>query len=138
MSEAVNKNRKRFGVMTFADIRHYALPLPAYLSILHRIGGVFIFVLLPFLIYLLDKSLVSELSFKELTGFTSGWFVKLIILGLSWSYLHHFCAGIRHMFMDFHVGLDKSAARKSTVIVFIVSLVLTAGVAWKLFGASNG
>lgn len=136
--EAVNKNRKRFGVMTFADIRHYRLPMPAYLSILHRIGGVFLFVSLPFLLYLLDKSLASEISFAELQGLASGWCVKLIILVLSWAYLHHFCAGIRHMFMDFHVGLDKPVARKTTVVVFIISLLLTIGVAVKLFGASHG
>lgn len=138
MSEAVKKNRRQFGVMTFADIAHYRMPVNAYVSIFHRISGVILFIFLPFILFILDKSLMSEISFNELKGFVSHWFVKLIILGLSWAYLHHFCAGLRHMLMDFHVGLDKSAARKTSITVFVISLLLTAGVAWKLFGASNG
>ncbi len=93
------------------------------------------FLLLPFLLYLLDQSLLSEDTFAYLKGFTEGWFVKLIILALSWAYLHHFCAGIRHLVMDVHVGLDKDSARKSAAGVFVVSLPLAALVALKLFGA---
>ncbi|RJG05865.1 succinate dehydrogenase, cytochrome b556 subunit [Noviherbaspirillum cavernae] len=135
MSEAVNKNRRQFGVMRFADVMHYRLPLAGYISILHRVSGALMFFLLPFVLYLLDKSLTSEISFEYLKGFTSHWFAKLLILALVWSYLHHFCAGIRHLFMDFHVGVDKDSARKSSVAVFAVSLPLTALVALKLFGA---
>lgn len=135
MSEAVKKNRRQFGVMRFADVMHYRLPLAGYVSILHRVSGMLIFLLLPFILYLLDKSLTSEISFEYLKGFTSHWFVKLIILALAWSYLHHFCAGIRHLFMDVHMGLDKDSARKTSVGVFAVSLPLTLLVALKLFGA---
>jgi succinate dehydrogenase / fumarate reductase, cytochrome b subunit len=135
MSEAVKKNRQKFGPMRFADIAHYRLPLAAYLSILHRISGAMMFVLLPFVLYLLDKSLTSEISFEYLKGFTSGWFVKLLILALVWGYLHHFFAGIRHLLMDFHVGVDKESGRKSSIIVFVISLVPTALIALKLFGA---
>lgn len=135
MSEAVKKNRRQFGVMRFADTVHYRLPLAGYVSILHRVSGMLIFLLLPFILYLLDKSLTSEISFEYLKGFTSHWFVKLIILALAWSYLHHFCAGIRHLLMDVHMGLDKDSARKTSVGVFAVSLPLTLLVALKLFGA---
>jgi succinate dehydrogenase / fumarate reductase cytochrome b subunit len=61
--------------------------------------------------------------------------VKLVILALAWAYLHHFCAGIRHLLMDVHLGLDKDSARKSSVAVFAVSLPLAALVGLKLFGA---
>lgn len=135
MSEAVKKNRQKFGVMRFADVMHYRLPLAGYVSIFHRLSGILMFVLLPFVLYLLDKSLTSEISFEYFKGFTSHWFVKLLILSLVWAYLHHFCAGIRHLMMDVHVGLDKASARKSSVAVFAVSLPLTALVALKLFGA---
>lgn len=135
MSEAVKKNRRQFGVMRFADAVHYRLPLAGYVSILHRVSGMLIFLLLPFILYLLDKSLTSEISFEYLKGFTSHWFVKLIILALTWSYLHHFCAGIRHLLMDVHMGLDKDSARKTSIGVFAVSLPLTLLVALKLFGA---
>ncbi|SNS58454.1 succinate dehydrogenase subunit C [Noviherbaspirillum humi] len=135
MAEAIQKSRKRHGVMTFADIAHYKLPLAAYLSILHRISGALMFFLLPFVLYLLDKSLTSEISFEYMKGFTSGWFVKLVILALSWAYLHHFCAGFRHLSQDFHIGLDKQTIGKTSILVFAVSLTLTALVALKLFGA---
>ncbi len=143
MSEAINKPRRQtsgrqIGAMTFAQIRHYRLPIAAYVSIFHRISGAFLFFFLPFMLYLLDKSLMSEYSFEYLKGFASHWFVKLIILGLAWGYLHHFCAGLRHMQLDFHIGLDKTTARKTSIAVFVVSLLLTAGIAWKLFGATNG
>lgn len=135
MSEAVEKNRQKFGVMRFADVMHYRLPLAGYVSIFHRVSGALMFFLLPFILYLLEQSLTSEISFEYFKGVTSHWFAKLVILALAWSYLHHFCAGIRHLLMDVHMGLDKDSARKSAVGVFAVSLPLTALVALKLFGA---
>lgn len=135
MSEAVKKNRQKFGVMTFADIMHYRLPLAAYLSILHRASGALLFALLPFVLYLLDLSLTSEISFEHLKGVVSTPQAKVVILILVWGYLHHFFAGIRHLFMDFHVCLDKESGRKTSIASFVVSLVPTALVALKLFGA---
>jgi succinate dehydrogenase / fumarate reductase, cytochrome b subunit len=134
MSEALKKSRRQFNVMTFSQVGNYRLPLAAYVSILHRVSGAAMFLLLPFVLYLLDKSLTSEISFDYLRGFTSNWFVKLVILGLVWSYLHHFAAGVRHLFMDLHVGVDKDSGRKTSIAVFAVSLPLTLLVALKLFG----
>lgn len=138
MSEAINgvviKERPEFRNIHLTDIARYRMPLAGFVSILHRISGVLIFLLLPFILYLLNSSLTSEISFDYFKGFTSGWFVKLIVLALSWAYLHHFCAGIRHLIMDTHVGLDKDSARKSAVSVLVVSLFLAALVALKLFG----
>ncbi|HJV52305.1 MAG TPA: succinate dehydrogenase, cytochrome b556 subunit [Noviherbaspirillum sp.] len=134
MSEAVKKSRRQFNVMSFAQTVHYRLPLAGIVSILHRISGLLIFLLLPFILYLLDKSLTSEISFEYFKGYVSHPLVKLAILALSWAYLHHFCAGVRHLVMDLHLGLDKDSARKSSVVVFAVSLPLAALVALKLFG----
>jgi succinate dehydrogenase / fumarate reductase cytochrome b subunit len=135
MSEAVKKNRRQYGVMSFAQTVHYRLPLAGFVSILHRASGMLMFLLLPFVLYLLDKSLTSEISFEYFKGFTSHWFVKLVILALVWAYLHHVGAGIRHLLMDVHVGVDKDSGRKSAVAVFVFSLTLTLLVALKLFGA---
>ncbi|NEX62497.1 succinate dehydrogenase, cytochrome b556 subunit [Noviherbaspirillum galbum] len=134
MSEAVKKPRRQFNVMTFSQVGNYRLPLPAYVSILHRVSGAAMFFLLPFTLYLLDKSLTSEISFDALRGFTANWFVKLVILGLVWSYLHHFCAGVRHLFLDMHMGMDKVSGKQTSAAVFAVSLPLTLLVALKLFG----
>jgi succinate dehydrogenase / fumarate reductase cytochrome b subunit len=135
MPEAVDKNRPKFGVMRYRDILHVRMPVPAYVSILHRASGILLFVALPFILYLLEQSLTSELSFEYFQDLTSHWFVKLVILALAWGYLHHFCAGFRHMQMDFDIGLDLPTARKTSTAVFVVSLLLTALVGLKLFGA---
>ncbi|NKI69701.1 succinate dehydrogenase, cytochrome b556 subunit [Collimonas pratensis] len=135
MSEAAKPNRPQFRNINIAQIVGYRLPLAGIISILHRISGLLMFLLLPFILFMLDKSLVSESSFDYFKGFTSGWFVKLVILALSWAYLHHFCAGIRHLVMDNHIGLSKESARKSAASVLIISLPLALIVALKLFGA---
>lgn len=135
MSEVVRK-KQRFGVMRLSDavFGGYRLPLAGFVSILHRVSGMLMFALLPFILYLLDSSLTSETSFVALQKLSTGVFVKLVILALTWAYLHHFSAGIRHLLMDLHIGLDKDSARQSAVAVLCVSLALTLAVALKLFG----
>lgn len=133
MSEVI-KNKKRFGVMRLTDALGYRLPLAGFVSILHRASGMLMFILLPFALYLLEQSLQSEVSFAMLHFFASSIFVKLVLLALVWAYLHHFSAGIRHLFMDFHIGVDKDSGRRSAVAVLTVSLSLTVLVALKLFG----
>jgi succinate dehydrogenase / fumarate reductase cytochrome b subunit len=120
--------------MSFAQAVHYRLPLAGVVSILHRLSGLMMFFLLPFVLYLLDKSLTSEISFAVFRSFTSNWFVKLVILALCWAYLHHVMAGIRHLLMDVHVGVDKDSGRKTAVTVFAISLPLAALIGLKLFG----
>jgi succinate dehydrogenase / fumarate reductase cytochrome b subunit len=101
------------------------LPLPGVASILHRVSGVGLFLMLPLLIWLLDLSLRSPDSFQTLQTVAANPLVKLVLVGLLWAFLHHFCMGIRILLIDIHVGVDKAAARASTVAVFVVSLVLT-------------
>jgi len=106
------------------------LPLPGLLSIFHRVSGLALFLGLFWLLYLLEASLASPESyakFKQLTGHPLS---KLVLLGFLWAFLHHFCAGIRFLLLDLHVGANLDAARRSSFVVFAVSLVLTA-----LFGA---
>lgn len=133
MSEVV-KNKKRYGVMRLTDALGYRLPLAGFVSILHRASGLLMFLLLPFVLYLLEQSLQSEVSFAMMHIFAASIIVKLVLLALVWAYLHHFSAGVRHLFMDFHVGVDKDSGRRSAVAVLLISLGLTALVALKLFG----
>jgi succinate dehydrogenase / fumarate reductase, cytochrome b subunit len=135
MSEAIKKQRAEFKNIHVTQIVRYRMPLSAMVSIMHRISGALIFLLLPFILYLFEKSLFSEIAFEHFKGIVSHWFVKLILLGLAWAYLHHFCAGIRHLLMDLHIGLSKDGARKSAIGIYAISLPLTALVALKLFGA---
>lgn len=138
MSEAVRetpkKERPEFRNIHVTELSNYRMPLASIVSILHRISGFMMFGLLPFVLYLLEQSLRSEISFAYYQGIVSYPLVKLIILALVWAYMHHFCAGVRHLVMDAHIGLDKDSARKSSAGVLIVSLTLTVVVALKLFG----
>jgi succinate dehydrogenase / fumarate reductase cytochrome b subunit len=128
-------SQKRFTNINIAQIIRYRLPAAGMVSILHRVSGAMMFLLLPFILYLFDLSITSEISFAYLQGFASHWFVKLMILAISWGYLHHFCGGIRHLIMDAHIGLTKEGSRNSARVVFVVSLPLTLLVAFKLYGA---
>lgn len=107
------------------DLMTIRLPLPGILSIIHRISGAAIFLLLPVLLWLLDQSLSSQESFAVFAGVVANPLVKLVLLGLVWLYLHHFCAGIRYLLLDLHKGVDIESARLSTKIVFAVSIALT-------------
>ena len=107
------------------DLMTIRLPLPGILSIIHRISGATIFLLLPVLLWLLDQSLASPESFSVFSGIVANPLVRIILLGLIWMYLHHFCAGIRYLFLDMHKGVDIESARRSTKAVFAVSIALT-------------
>jgi succinate dehydrogenase / fumarate reductase cytochrome b subunit len=138
MSEAVReapkKQRPQFRNIHVTQLMNYRLPVAGFVSILHRISGFLMFLALPFVLYLLQLSILSEDTFKYFAGIASHPLVKLIILALAWSYFQHFCAGVRHLFMDLHMGIDKDSARTSGTAVLAVSLILTFITALKLFG----
>ncbi|AOK55833.1 succinate dehydrogenase, cytochrome b556 subunit [Burkholderia stagnalis] len=137
MTDAVRKPRPEYRNIGFGDITmKYRMPLAAILSILHRVSGALLFLFLPFLLFLFDQSLTSELSFEGFKFFLSNIVVKLIVLALSWAFFHHFCAGIRHLLMDVnHDAVTKESGKKTAVVVFVVSIALTIAMALKLFGA---
>ena len=135
MSEAVRKERREFRNIHVTQILRYRMPLAAIVSILHRISGVLIFLLLPFLLYLFDLSLTSETSFDTFRDVLSHGLVKLVLLALIWAYLHHFCAGIRHLLLDVHIAGSKEGGRKTAATTLVISLLLTLVIGLKLFGA---
>jgi succinate dehydrogenase / fumarate reductase cytochrome b subunit len=136
MAEAVKKPRPEYRNIGIGQIlTAYRLPLAGRVSILHRVSGALLFLFLPFLLYLFDQSLTSELSFEVFQAFFSNVIVKLVTLVLAWAFLFHFCAGLRHLVMDLHHAVSKEGGRQSSIVVFVVSSVLTIAVALKLFGA---
>jgi succinate dehydrogenase / fumarate reductase, cytochrome b subunit len=145
MSDAVPLKKKRpefRNINAFTDLTTYRLPLAGWVSILHRISGALMFVLLPFIIWMFDKSLSSEFSYAKFTalfragaGGVPGWFYKLIALALIWAFLHHFIAGVRHLIMDGWHKVDKEFSKSSAIVTLALSAVLTIAVALKLFGA---
>ncbi len=109
------------------------LPLPGIVSILHRVSGAGLFLMLPVLLSLFGNSVGSPESYAAYKAVVGNILVKLLLLGLLWAYLHHFCAGIRFLLLDMHVGIEKEAARSSSRIVLIVSLILTVIIGAKLW-----
>lgn len=115
------------------DLLRISLPLPAKVSILHRVSGALLFLALPVLIFQLDQSLDSAEGFADAAAFFASPLVKLVVLALVWSYAHHFCAGIRYLLLDLHIGLDRIPANRSATIVMVASLILTALVGVQLW-----
>jgi len=135
MSNVAQKPRPVYRNIHVTQILRYRLPLAGQLSILHRVSGALLFLTLPvILLPLFDLSIRSEIGFEEMKGLVSSPLVKIVLLGLIWSYMHHFCAGIRYLILDLHIGTDKDSARKSAAISFGISLTLTAIFGLKLFG----
>lgn len=142
MTQTTNPaSRPRPGTMHLPDALRYRMPLAALVSILHRASGALIFVLLPFVIWMFDTSVSTEGSYERFSNaFVAGigWvpapIVKLVVLALIWAYLHHVLAGLRHMWMDVSHHMSKEQGRHTAVATLAVSLVLTAGLAGKLFG----
>jgi succinate dehydrogenase / fumarate reductase cytochrome b subunit len=139
MAELAGKSgpraRPQYRNIHVSQILQYRLPLAGVVSILHRISGALMFLVgIPFILYLFQQSLTSEISYESYRGLVSHWFAKLVLLALIWAYLHHLCAGIRYLVLDVHVGLEKEQARTSAAVVLGVSLALTFVVALKLFG----
>ncbi|WP_313953810.1 succinate dehydrogenase, cytochrome b556 subunit [Accumulibacter sp.] len=107
------------------DLPSIRLPLPGILSILHRVSGAALFLLLPFLLWLFQSSLTSPETFTSFQQVVGHPLSKIVLLGLIWFYMHHFCAGIRYLLLDLHKGIDLESARLSSKIVFAVSIALT-------------
>ena len=107
------------------DLTTIRLPLPGKVSILHRVSGVGLFLFLPVLLWFFSASLTSAETFATFRSVFASLPAKVVLAGLLWAFVHHFCAGIRFLLLDLHVGIEKEAARKSAAVVFAVSIPLT-------------
>jgi len=120
----------------YLALHQIRLPLAGYASILHRVSGAGLFLMLPPLIWLLQLSLGSDAgSAAMFNAVTGNLLVKLILLGLLWAFLHHFCMGIRILLLDIQIGVEKQQAHASAVAVMVVSLALTLILGLRLLGA---
>ena len=84
------------------------------------------FLLMPLVLWVWQESIASQQRFDQLKAVAGHWVVKLVFIGLLWAYLHHLCAGIRHLALDLHIAEELPAARATSWAVLIVSLGLTA------------
>ena len=141
MTEAARKRPEFRNINALSDLPNYRLPAAGWVSILHRVSGAVMFLLMPFIIWMFDSSITSEISFAKFAaafnvglGFIPGWFMKLVALAIIWAYLHHFIAGLRHLYMDTFHAVTKEFGKSSAVATLVLSLGLTAVLAAKLFG----
>ena len=146
MTELANSTRpprREFrNINAFTDLPTYRLPPAGIVSILHRVSGAMMFLLLPFIIWMFDSSVSSEISFAKFKaafnsglGFLPGWFLKLVALALIWAYLHHFISGLRHLWMDVsHAAVSKEFGHSSALVTLVLSVLLTLALGAKLFG----
>ena len=142
MTELAKKRPEFRNINAFKDLTTYRMTPAAWVSILHRASGAILFLLLPLVIWLFDTSVSSEYSFARFKfafgaglGFVPGWFLKLVVLGIIWGYLHHMIAGMRHLWMDIsHEAVNKQFGKTSALFTLVVSISLTLVLGAKLFG----
>ena len=141
MTQLAKKRPEFRNINALTDLPSYRLPAAGIVSILHRISGLIMFLLLPLIVWMFDTSVSSEISFAKFSaafnvglGFVPAVLVKVVVLGLIWAYLHHLIAGVRHVYMDVCHAVSKEFGKSSAVVTLVLSLSLTAALGAKLFG----
>lgn len=141
MTQLAKKRPEFRNINALTDLPSYRLPAAGIVSILHRISGLIMFLLLPLIVWMFDTSVSSEISFAKFSaafnvglGFVPAVLVKVAVLGLIWAYLHHLIAGVRHVYMDVCHAVSKEFGKSSAVFTLLLSLGLTAALGAKLFG----
>jgi succinate dehydrogenase / fumarate reductase cytochrome b subunit len=135
MGERSTKSRPQFRNIHITQILQYRLPAAGIMSILHRVSGAAMFLLLPLIIWIFDLSLTSELSYVRLLEFTDSPLAKLVLCGLAWAFIHHVLAGIRHLVSDMHIGLTREDSARWGTGVIAGALLLSIPAWLKIFGA---
>lgn len=137
MTELTKKRPEFRNINAFKDLTTYRLPLAGWVSILHRVSGAMMFLLLPLIVWLFDTSVSSEISYESFSaafGGSLGWLLKLVVLALIWAYLHHLIAGLRHLYMDVNHAVSKEFGKSSAIVTLALSIGLTVLLGAKLFG----
>ena len=141
MTEPAKKRPEFRNINAFKDLPSYRWPLASLVSGMHRISGAIMFLLMPFIIWMFDTSISSEISFAKFkfafnVGMLGlpGFLWKMLALVLIWAYLQHFIAGIRHLYMDVNHAVSKEFGRSSALATLVLSLGLTVVLGAKLFG----
>jgi succinate dehydrogenase / fumarate reductase cytochrome b subunit len=111
-------------------IFHMRLPVSGWVSIVHRVTGVLLVLVLPVALYLLQQSLASAEAFDRLATWFTSPLARVALLLFSWLFIQHLLSGIRHLLLDLDIGIEREAARVSAAGVFVISVVLTLLVAF--------
>lgn len=106
------------------------LPTTGIVSFAHRVSGVLLFLAIPFSVYVLDRSVASVQAYEETVQLLQQPLVQLILLLLVWALVHHFLAGIRYLFLDFDIGIDKASSTLTAWSVLIAEFSVVALTIW--------
>lgn len=117
----------------YLDLLRIHLPLPGWVSILHRVSGALLFLALPFGVWALSLSLSSEAGFLRMADWMTHPLIKLLLLLAVWAFTHHLFAGLRHLALDVHWGVSLKRARQSSLAVMLATALVTLFAAWRLF-----
>jgi succinate dehydrogenase / fumarate reductase cytochrome b subunit len=105
------------------DLFTIRFPLPAIISILHRISGFVLVVFIPIVLWLLSMSLTYD-GFNSLQQWSDSFFIKLCFWAILAPFCVHLVAGVRHLLMDAHIGTTLKNGKRGAKITLIVSIVL--------------
>jgi succinate dehydrogenase / fumarate reductase cytochrome b subunit len=108
------------------DLTTIKFPVPALASISHRIAGVALFVAVPILLWMLDRSLASPESFAEMKELLDAWPAEVVLFGILMALAYHFVAGIKHLIMDWGIGETLEGGRRFAIAGFVIAAVLIA------------
>ena len=100
------------------------LPLPALVSIMHRISGALLFLSIPLWLFLLWLTVGDDSMFQLAQRLLHFSLVKLLLIALAWAFIHHACAGIRHLALDAHFCLRLRYARATSMMVLVLTGLL--------------
>ena len=106
------------------DLLTIRFPLPAIVSILHRISGVVLFILIPVFIALFQYSLTYT-GFEHLQAIFHTPLAKFLLWLVLLPFVYHLVAGIRHLLTDMHIGTTLAGGRLSSQAVFIAFVALS-------------
>lgn len=117
----------------YLNLLRIHLPLTGWVSILHRVSGVLLFAALPLGVWALSVSLSGEAGFRRMADMAAHPLARLVLLGLVWAFAHHAFAGLRHLALDVHWGVDLKTARLSSLMAMFAAALVTLAAAWRLF-----
>ena len=117
----------------YLNLLRIHLPLTGWVSILHRVSGVLLFAALPAGVWALSVSLSGEAGFRRMADTLAHPLVRLLVLLLVWAFAHHVFAGLRHLALDVHWGMDLKRARQSSLAVMLAAGLVALIAAWRLF-----
>ena len=108
------------------DLSTVKLPITAYVSILHRLSGVFLFAGVAVLLWMLDSSLDSQESFAAVRDASNNPVFKFVLWAVLAGLAYHTVMGIRHLLMDCGLGESLEGGKRGATIALVLAIVLIA------------